>query len=52
MPIHINKDRISYYVQWGKSGNRFNPDSERSYDIAYKKVLRQMAAIFAHGYKR
>ena len=47
MPIHMNKDSKGYYYQWGNQHKYyFNPKSERSMDLAYRKVLKQVAAIF------
>lgn len=53
MPIRIQKDDKGIYLQWGTHGAKyyFNPNSERSYNTAYSKVLKQAAAIFAHNYR-
>ena len=53
MPIHMSKDSKGYFYKWGKHGTKyyFNPNSEESMDFAYRKTLRQIAAIFYSGYK-
>jgi|GEM_PF-1144728 len=52
MPIKTHKDVKGYYVQWGSHGAKyyFSPDSQRSFDQAHKKAIRQMVAALYHGY--
>ena len=55
MPIveHIDKRTDKHYFQYGNVNTKyyFNPDSKRSRDIAYKKVLKLTRAIKANESK-
>ena len=47
MPIKVHKKDGKYYYQYGTTGAKyyFKPNSERSMDQAYKKCVKQVAAI-------
>lgn len=54
MPIKIKvNEEGKYYYQWGNHGAKyfFNPNSEKSKDVAYEKAIKQVAAIFANNRK-
>lgn len=53
MPIKVHKNDEGYFIQWGEHGAKyyFNPNSQRSYELAHKKAIKQMVAAMYHGYK-
>lgn len=53
MPIHQSKDIYGYYYQYGTRGKKYYYDINNinSKKRAYNKVIRQIRAMFANGYK-
>jgi topoisomerase IA-like protein len=54
MPIKTHIDKYGPYVQWGNHGAKyyFSPNSEKSFEIAHKKAIKQMVAAMYHGYRK
>jgi hypothetical protein len=53
MPIKLRKDYKGYYYQYGTTGHKyyFNPNNNYSMNSAYRKALKQSAAIRIKKFK-
>jgi hypothetical protein len=52
MPIRLKEDKNGTYYQYGSRGAKyyFNLESKRLMDIAYKKCVKQVIAIYARKF--
>lgn len=53
MPIKTHHDNKGYFVRWGNHGAKyyFSPDSQRSFNTAHTRAIKQMVAAMYHGYQ-
>ncbi len=51
MPIYERIDKKGHYYQYGNHGSRYYFNSKTSRSTAYKKAVKQAAAVHASGWK-